>query len=310
MLRKIAIGVAKQSWIRKILISTPILRDVAWRFVAGEDLAAGVKAVRALNGRGISGTLNLVGTHLRSEVDVVASADATIESLRRIALDGIDANVSIKLTTLGLDIDDDLCRAQLGRIMDVAAEVGVFVRIDMEESPYVDTTINLFEEMRDRYGAEAVGIVIQSYVRAREADLDRLIPAGSRIRLVKGGYWEPPEIVYRRQADLDAAFIRDIDRLLRGATHPAIATHDAEAIRHVKALSAELGLDKSSFEFQMLYGVRPDLADALVREGYSVRSYVPYGGQWYAYVLGCLRRLPGGALRRLTGRFRGRRSSV
>ena len=144
--------------------------------------------------------------------------------------------------------------------------------------------------------------MLQSYVRTRPDDLERVLRRGARIRLVKGGYWERPEDVYRRRDEIDAAFGRDIEQLMRRGSYPAVATHDPDAIDRVRRIQRELGLAKSAFEFQMLYGVRPDLQAALVREGYTVRCYVPYGGQWYAYVLGCLRRVPSGVLRSISRR--------
>jgi proline dehydrogenase len=187
-------------------------------------------------------------------------------------------------------------------VLDCAREVDTFVRIDMEESGYVESTVGLFDEMREEYGAEQVGIVLQSYLRHRPSDLGRLAAVGSRIRLVKGGYWEPPDVVYRVKHDVDGAFFADIERLLREGRHPAIATHDPAAISHARRVAASTGLAKDALEFQMLYGVRSDLQDRLVRAGYAVRCYVPYGGQWYEYVLGCLRRVPGGILQRARDR--------
>jgi proline dehydrogenase len=283
-------------------MTTPVMREVAWRFVAGEDLAAGLAAVRALNGHGIKATLNLVGTHVGDEHDAVTATDGVIESLRRIHDSGLESHVSIKLTQIGLDIDVAFCRAQLERIIECAAELHNFVRIDMEELPYVERTLMLFEEMLELHGQETVGIVLQSYLRTRPDDLERLLRRGARIRVVKGGYWERADAVYHRKDEIDAAFLRDIEQVLRRGRYPAVATHDPGAIRSALRLQREIGLDKNAFEFQMLYGIRQDLQAALVRQGYAVRCYVPYGGEWYAYVLGCLRRVPSGAMRRITDR--------
>ena len=307
MLHRVVVGVAQHAWVRKFAMSTPIIRDLAWRFFAGEDLDAGLATVRVLNARGIKASLNFLGVHVRQADQAIAATDRTIESLRRIHAEGLDSHVSVKLTQIGLDIDEALCRAQLTRILECAAEVGNFVRIDMEESPYVESTIRLFEQARERFGEATVGIVIQSYLRARPDDLDRLIANGSRIRLVKGGYREPAEVVYRRNEEIDAAFARDIERLLRGGRYPAIATHDIRAIRLVRTLQSEIGLDKSQFEFQMLYGVRPNLQAALVRLGYTVRCYLPYGTDWYGWVLENLRGILGGAVRRIADRVGGHR---
>ena len=303
-MRKLYASIVGRPSFRKAVLSTPVIRDLAWRFVAGENLEAGIAAIRALNGRGIQGTLNYVGTHVRSRPEALAAADSASAALRRIGAERVGSHLSLKLTQIGLDIDDDLCRAQLRRVLDSARETGNFVRIDMEESPYVERTLVMFEEARAAYGADTVGIVIQSYLRDRGGDLERVIAGGSRVRLVKGGYWEPPEVVYKTAEDIDRCFERDIAALLASGCHAAIATHDARCIARTKTLAAQAGLDRAKFEFQMLYGVRPDLQDRLVREGYTVRCYVPFGGQWHSHFLGCVRRLPGGALRRLRERLR------
>jgi len=300
--RRALASVAGNGSVRKLAVSTPFVREVAWRFVAGEDLPAGLAAIRALNAEGIKGTLSHVGTHVRSEEEAIAAADEAIAALRGLRAAGLDSHLSVKLTQIGLDIRPELCREQLRRVLDCARDVGTFVRIDMEESGYVEATIGLFQEMRETYGAEQVGIVLQSYLRRRRDDLGQLAAAGSRIRLVKGGYWEPAEVVYRAKRDVDAAFFADIERLLRDGRHPAIATHDPAAIGLARKFAASTGLAKDAFELQMLYGVRSDLQDRLARNGYVVRCYVPYGGQWYAYVLGCLRRVPGGILQRARDR--------
>lgn len=310
MLHRVAVDVAQHSWVRKVAMSTPIIRDLGWRFFAGEDLAAGLATVRALNARGIKASLTFFGVHVHQEVEAIAATDMAMASLHGIHDEGLDSHVSVKLTQIGLDIDEALCRAQLTRILDCAAEMGNFVRIDMEESAYTEFTIRLFEQMRDHYGEATVGIVVQSYLRSRPDDLDRLVASGSRVRLVKGGYRERPDVVYRRQDEIDAAFERDIERLLRGGRYPAIATHDVKAIRVVRTVAHEIGLDQSQFEFQMLYGVRADLQAALAREGYTVRCYVPYGADWYGWLLRCLRRIPSGAVRGIVDRVRGRQALV
>lgn len=304
MIRRILSVIVGQPWLRKAAMSTPVIRDLAWRFVAGENLDSGIAVVRAMNARGIKGTLNYIGTHVKDEAAAVAAADAAIEALRRIHGEGVDSNLSIKLTQIGLDIDENLCRSQLSRVLEVARQLGNFVRIDMEESKYVEFTLKLFEEMRDAFGADTVGIVLQSYLRNRVGDLDRMISGGSRIRLVKGGYWESADVAYRRTADIEKAFSKDLETLLFRGRQPAIATHDPKFLSKTRDLAGLAGLDPSAFELQFLYGVRPDLQDSLVRGGVTVRCYIPYGGNWYAYLLGCLRRIPGGILRRIHERIR------
>jgi proline dehydrogenase len=303
-LRRMLGWVAGKSTVRKLAMSTPFVRDVAWRFVAGEDLPAGLATVRALNAEGITATLNHVGTHVTVAAEAVAAADEVIAALDGIHASGVDSHVSLKLTQIGLDVDRDLCRAQLWRVLDRARDTGIFVRIDMEESPYVGVTIELFEEARAAFGSERVGIVLQSYLRGHRDDVARLAAAGGRIRLVKGGYWESPDVVFQAKDEIDQAFLADIRTLMAGATDPAIATHDPVAIETARRAADAAGRDRSSFELQMLMGVRPDLQRRLVAEGFRVRCYVPYGGQWYTYVLGCLRRVPGGVVARLRERVR------
>ena len=239
MLREAALSMARQSSVRKLVLATPGMKGIAWRFVAGEDLDAGVAAVRALNRRGVKGTLNYVGWHVRDRPEAIAGADQAIDSLRRVADEDADSHISIKLTQIGLDIDEALCRAQLVRILECAAEAGVFVRIDMEESGYVQRTVGLFEEMLDRFGDGVVGIAFQSYLRTRAAELERLMMRRARIRLVKGGYTEPADVAYNRQEDIDAAFGHDVEMLLRRGHFPAIATHDPAAIDRARKIQQE-----------------------------------------------------------------------
>lgn len=309
MVRQLFGSIVRHSHFRAFVMSTPVIRDLAWRFVAGENLDAGISVIRSLNARGIQGTLNYVGTHVHSRPEAIAAADSAIAALQRIHKERVESHLSLKLTQIGLDIDEDLCRDQLRRVLDCARALGSFVRIDMEESSYVERTLMIFEEAREEYGRNTVGIVIQSYLRGRGRDLERVIAGGSRVRVVKGGYWESPSVAYRKAEEIDRCFDRDIETLLNRGRHAAIATHDPRVIARTKELAAKAGLDRGSFEFQMLYGVRPDLQERLVKEGYTVRCYLPYGGQWYSYFLGCVRRLPGGALRRFLERFHRRPAS-
>ena len=307
VLRKVASVVARRSWVRKVAISTPGLRGIAWRFVAGEDLDAGLAAVRALNAHGIKGSLNYVGTHMRDQGGAAASAEMAVAALHRIREIGLDADISVKLTQVGLDIDEPLCRAHLGRIFESASELGNLVWIDMEESRYVERTLRIFEQVRDLHGPDRVGIVIQSYLRSRRADLERLIAAGSRIRIVKGGYWEPADVVLGSKDAIDRAFTADIEALMARGYGPAIATHDVDMITVARAAADALERSPATFEFQMLYGVRRDLQEGLVKGGYAVRCYVPYGGQWYEYVIGCVRQWLVGAVERPRRRLRSAR---
>lgn len=311
MLKRAAVLVARQSWLRKLAVSTPGVRDLAWRFVAGEDLDAGITVVRKLARRRIQVTLNHVGTHVHETTVAHLATDDVITAIQRIRADGLDATISVKPTQIGLDIDDELCGRELRRLLDVAVQNDVFIWVDMEESRYVARTIALFEDLRQTYGSDRVGIVLQSYLREHAGDLEHLIAGGSRIRIVKGGYWEAPDVVYRAKPDIDASFARDVRLLLERGISPAIATHDPAAIAGARSIVEERAIDRRSFEFQMLYGVRADLQDALVRDGFNVRLYVPYGGDWFVYFLGCVRRIPGGIARRIATRLgRPRRSAA
>lgn len=306
MLEGLLTSIARRPAVLNALIALPGMHRLARRFVPGEDLASGLAAIRTLNARGIKASLNLIGTHILDRPTAVAATEAVIEALRRIDADGLDSQFSVKLTHIGFDVDPSLARTHLERILDAAASSANFVRIDMEESVYVDPTIDLFEEMHDRYGPTTVGIAVQSYLRGRSADLDRLLDRGAAIRLVKGGYLEAAEVVLRDPSALDAAFDADIERLLRRGRQPAIATQNPHAIRRVRAVEHDLGLQPGAFEFEMLYGVRTDLRDALLERGYVVRIYVPCGPHGTAFVFGCLRRLPGGVARRAIDRIRRR----
>lgn len=299
MFRKAVSLLARQAWFRKFIMSTPVIRELAGRFVGGDDLASGLAAVRGLNAKGIKASLNFHGMHVLDPEEARRATEEAIDALRKIQAEGLDCHVSVKLTKIGLDLDPGLCRANLRRIIDAAMASGGFVRIDMEESVYVDKTIELFEEVQHICAGKNVGLVIQSYLRHRPDDLGRLMARGTSIRLVKGGYREPREVVFRAKAEVDAAFLRDIRLLLNHTGQHGIATHDEAAIAQAKALQIERGLGKKDFEFQMLYGVRTDLQEKLVREGYSVRCYIPYGGDWATHLAGCLRRIPVDAYARL-----------
>lgn len=298
MLRRFLASIVGQPRLKKAAMSIPVIRDLAWRFVAGENLDAGVEVLGKLHAGGIKGTLNYIGTHVKDEAEAVAAADGIIVALQRIHKEGLDAELSIKLTHIGLDIDDNLCLINLRRILDCASRLNNFICIDMEESPYVKKTLILFEQMLQIYDADTVGIVLQSYLRHREEDLKNMIDKGARIRLVKGGYWESADTVYRKKRDIDRVFKRDIQMLIRKGYKPAIATHDPRFLVETQHFAAKEGINASTYEFQFLYGVRSDLQNRLIDEGYSVRCYVPYGGSWYAYVIGCLRRIPEETLRK------------
>lgn len=285
MLRQFFLYLSRQAWAYRLLLGNPLTRAMAWRFVAGEDIDMALAAVRALNARGIRATLDHLGENVTTEAEAVAAADAAIDALRRIKAACVESHLSVKLTQLGLDLGEDFCRAQVRRLLDCARELGNFVRIDMEGSAYTERTLDLFYDLRRDYDADTVGTVLQSYLRRTRADVEGAIATGSRIRLVKGAYDEPPEVAFPRKADVDRAYRIEMEMLLARGRYPAIATHDEQLIGRAQGFAAAEGLDERRFEFQMLYGVRRDLQERLAAEGYNVRCYVPYGTQWYPYFM-------------------------
>jgi proline dehydrogenase len=256
----------------------------ARRFVAGESIEECVHTVRTLADRGLLLTLDYLG----ESVATAAEADTATREYRRIldviVQSGIERNISIKLTQLGLDVDRATCIDNLRRILDPATEHGFFVRVDMENSPYTEVTLEIFQTVWG-LGYRNIGVVLQSYLMRSEADARRIDALGARIRLVKGAYKEPKTVAYQKKSEVDEAFVRLMRLLLDEATYPAIATHDPLMIEATKKYAAEKGYAQDRFEFQMLYGVRRDLQSSLAAEGYRMRVYVPFGSQWYPYFM-------------------------
>lgn len=296
MFRRFFIYLSRQQWAYRAMLSNPLTRAMAWRFVAGEDLQAALDVVRDLNARGIEVTLDHLGENVTSEQEAIRAADEAIAILRAIAVAGVRSHLSVKPTQLGLDLGDDFCREQLCRILAAARETGNFVRIDMEGSPYTQRTLDLYAALREGYGTDTVGVVIQSYLRRSQGDIDRLIAAEARVRLVKGAYNEPAEIAFPEKADVDRAYRIQMEQLLARGRYPALATHDERLIGRAQGFAAAERIGPERFEFQMLYGVRRDLQQRLVREGYTVRCYVPYGTQWYPYFMRRLAERPANVL--------------
>jgi proline dehydrogenase len=262
-----------------------LARQFASRFVAGETLDRALAATRELNTKDVTVTLDLLGESVSTPAESARARDAAVEIINRIHADGARANLSIKLTQMGLDIDPALATANVRGILDRARAVNTFVRVDMEASPYVQRTLDLFyDELQPTYG-ELVGVVIQSMLRRSDADVERLIERGARVRLVKGAYREPATVAYPDKTDVDAAYRRQSERLLEAGIYPAFGTHDEPLISHIKQHARDRGTGADRFEFQMLYGVRRDLQDGLRREGYNVRVYVPFGTEWYPYLM-------------------------
>jgi proline dehydrogenase len=254
----------------------------ARRFIAGETVDEAIAAARAVEAQGFLQTLDYLGESVRSLAEADAATRAYLRIIDAVVPSGIIRNLSLKLTQLGLDVDRASAVDNLRRILDRAE--GFFVRIDMENSPYTDVTLDTFETLW-RYGYRHMGVVLQADLYRTEQDIERIIGLGARIRLVKGAYREPRSVAYARKADVDAAFERFTQVLLERGEYPAIATHDPAMIDMARRYAAAHGIAPDRYEFQMLYGIRRDLQQALVADGYRVRVYIPFGRQWFPYFL-------------------------
>jgi proline dehydrogenase len=262
-----------------------IARRFASRFVAGESIEQGVTAARELSQRGITSSLDLLGESVTVDAEAVAARDQYLHMLDRMAASGTEVNVSVKLTQMGLDISEALCVANMVAILEKAAALHGFVRLDMESSEYTQRTLDFFRRrLFDRFGAHC-GVVIQSMLRRSEQDIEDLIASQARVRLCKGAYLEPPEVAFPEKADVDKNYVRLMERLLLAGNYPGLATHDEAIITHARDFVRRHGISTDRFEFQMLYGVRRDLQESLRQAGYRLRVYIPFGTQWYPYLM-------------------------
>ena len=258
------------------------MRLGASRFVAGETLDECIEILRGLNERGFHANTTLLGEDIHEEAEAVAAAEAYLEILARLHVEGLRVNVALKLTHLGLDIGEALALANLRRVVERAADLGNFVRIDMEFSAAVDATLRIYRGLREA-GLDNVGTARQSYLYRTPDDLEALMPLRPNLRLVKGAYLEPPEVAYPRKEDVDAAYVRLVERSLRGEGYTAIATHDERMIGHAIAFAEREGIGRDRFEFQMLYGVRPQLQAGLLARGFKVLVATPFGPEWFPF---------------------------
>jgi proline dehydrogenase len=262
-----------------------LARRFASRFVAGESIDQGVEAARELARRGITASLDLLGESVTAESEAVAARDQYLRMLDQMAASGAEVNVSVKLTQMGLDIAEELCLANMTAILEKAAALRGFVRLDMESSEYTQRTLEFFKQrLFDRFGAHC-GVVIQSMLRRSEQDIEDLIAMKARVRLCKGAYLEPPSVAYPDKGDVDRNYVRLMERLLTAGTYPGLATHDEAIIAHARDFVRRQGIGPDRFEFQMLYGVRRDLQERLRKEGFRLRVYIPFGTQWYPYLM-------------------------
>ena len=285
MLRSALLYLSNQPQIFKFVRNNRVAKSFANRFVAGETLDTALAAVARLNSRGISASLDLLGESVHNEAEARAAGDAYVTMLDRIHQRNANANVSVKLTAMGLDISEDLCVSIMHRILQRARDYGTFVRIDMESSEYTQRTLDLFEQRLFPAYRENVGIVLQSYLYRTFADVEHAVQLKARVRLCKGAYKEPETVAYPAKKDVDSNYIRCMHELMTKGNYPAIATHDEAIIKEAKRFAKDKNIASDRYEFQMLYGVRRDLQDRLVRQGYRMRVYVPFGTQWYPYLM-------------------------
>lgn len=292
--RSFFLAVSRSRSLRKVVTRWGFVRAATRRFVAGETAAEAIQVARELAGRGIMSILDHLGENVSDEAaaraatgDYLALIDAIAAAAPWLSVDDAPPHLAVKLTQLGLDLPRPMAESNLARIAARAREVGVTVAVDMEASPYVDRTLAILNAVRAEY--RNVTAVVQSYLRRNDADVDALCAAGFAIRLVKGAYQEPIEVAYPDKADVDAAFVRQAERMLRAARETGVyaqyGTQDPKMIAAARAFAAANGIPSSAYEFQMLHGVRRDLQDQLAREGARVRVYVPYGTEWYPYFM-------------------------
>jgi proline dehydrogenase len=285
MLRSTLLYLSNQPRVFRFVRNNKLAKKFASRFVAGETLDTALSAVRALNGKGITASLDLLGESVTNEREAREAANAYLSILDQIHQQGLNANVSVKLTAMGLDISEELCVGIMHDVLGRAQAYSSFVRLDMESSAYTERTLRLFEErLYPTYKAH-VGIVLQSYLYRTSSDVERAIQLNCRVRLCKGAYKEPASVAFPDKKEVDANYVKCMHVLLEQGNYPGIATHDPAIIADVKRFVTDHSIDRSRFEFQMLYGVRRDLQEQLVKEGYRMRVYVPFGGQWYPYLM-------------------------
>jgi len=294
MMKSLLLFLSERQWPRRVLTTVPAFNKVTHRFVAGETLEEAIAAIKALNAKGITATFDHLGEAISSADEAraeVRTYKGIIDAIRR---EKLDSNVSVKPTQIGLDISTEFCVEMLTEIVEYAAQDGTFVRMDMEDSGHTDATLDVYRAVRERY--DNLGVVIQSYLFRSEKDVRDLLALGTRIRLCKGAYKEPPEVAFQAKSDVDANYVALMKLLLPSGIYHGIATHDPDMINATIRFARESGIEKQSFEFQMLYGVGRDRQVQLVGEGFNMRVYVPYGRAWYPYFMRRLAERPANVL--------------
>jgi proline dehydrogenase len=301
MLRSFLIYLSKAPWAQKLVTSWGFAWRAASRFVAGETASDSIRAIRELNEKCINATLDHLGEHTSTVDEADRATEDILLILDQIDKAGVRANVSIKLTQIGMGLDEEICRQNLVRILEQVKECKNFLRIDMEDTPYTDITLAMYYSMLQRgFNVSQVGLVVQSYLYRTEADVRKLLEYNTHLRLVKGAYKEPSDKAFPKKGDVDANFDLLTKLMIDAAVKieanrvstdgrvppiPAVATHDEKRIAFAKQYAEKVGLPKEALEFQMLYGIRRDLQEQLVNQGYPVRVYVPFGTHWYPYFM-------------------------
>jgi proline dehydrogenase len=284
MLRELFIGLSTSHALRAFAERSPIGQKMSRRFVAGTTVEELLAAAEAVNAKGMTVSVDNLGENVTNAAEAEASAQLYHGLLDLITQRGLQANVSLKLTHMGLDVDPKLCEKLVCGLVEHAARLDNFVRVDMEGSPYSQRTLDFVHELVRRYPGHA-GAVLQSYMRRSEADAEKLIADKIRIRLCKGAYKEPPEIAYQKKSEVDANYLKLAKMLLKSGVYHGIATHDERLIRQIMRFAESEKIARDSFEFQMLYGIRRDLQERIVREGWRMRVYIPFGTEWYPYLM-------------------------
>jgi proline dehydrogenase len=254
------------------------------RFVAGEQLDEALEAMKVLNADGIKGSLDLLGENVHSEAEARAAGAEYETILDRIHAAGLDTNVSLKLTQMGFDLSEDLCYEVTAGVIRKAQAYDSFVRLDMEGSAYTQRTLDMFKRLHAEFGKH-VGIVLQAYLYRTPADVEDMIKIGARVRLCKGAYLEPAEVAHPEKSDVDKSYVACMERLMKDGYYPGLATHDEAIINHALGYAKAEAIGSGRYEFQMLYGIRGDLQKQLVKDGFTMRTYVPFGTQWYPYFM-------------------------
>jgi proline dehydrogenase len=285
MMRNSLLWLSEQQQIFNFVRRNGLAKQFASRFVAGETIPEAVAAATALETKGITASLDLLGESVTQASEAEAACTQYGQMVDEMAAAHDQVNVSVKLTQMGLDIDEDLCSRNMTRILERAEQHDGFVRLDMESSAYTQRTLDFFaQRLFPRFGKHC-GVVIQSCLRRSDADVQRLIDMKARVRLCKGAYLEPADVAFPAKSDVDKAYVRLVEQLLERGNYPGVATHDEAILGHVRKFTQRNGIGADRFEFQMLYGVRRDLQEQLVQSGHRMRVYIPFGTQWYPYLM-------------------------